>query len=97
VVENFKEIAEFIQARLPGCKFVGISSDNEVFIECEYEDEEMTNGAALRIKREFSYITRVTVVVKPSIESVKEMVDGLNKFLEEEEAPKKPLLGIGKF
>ncbi len=48
----------------------------------------MTNGAALRIKREFSYITRVTVVVKPSIESVKMMVDGLNDFLKEEEAPK---------
>ena len=97
MVENFREIAEFIQARLPGCKFVGISSDDEVFIECEYEDEEMTNGAALRIKREFSYITRVTVVVKPSIESVKMMVDGLNDFLKEEEAPKEPLLDIGKF
>jgi hypothetical protein len=97
VVENFKEIAEFIQEHLIGCKFVGISSDNEVFIECEYDDEEMTNGTALRIKREFSYITKVTVVVKPSIESVKQMVDDLNKYLDETPPKKEGLLDIGSF
>ncbi len=51
MVENFKEIAEYIQSHLTGCKFVGISSDNEVFVEFEYEEIEIQNGAALRIKR----------------------------------------------
>ena len=97
MAENFKEVAAYIQTHLPGCSFVGISGDNEVFIECEYDDIEMQNGAALRIRKEFSYIPKVTVVVKPSIESVQEMVDGLNEFLEDT-PPKKPdLLDIGKF
>ncbi len=97
MVENFKEIAEYIQEQLMGCKFVGISSDNEVFVEFEYEDIEMQNGAALRIREEFSYISKVTVVVKPSITEVKAMVDGLNKYLDEEVPTKKDLLGIGSF
>ena len=96
MIENFKEVAEYITEHLTGCKFVGIADDNEVFIEFEYEDLEMQNGAALRIKREFSYITRVTIVVKPSIESVKQMVDDLNDYLEEK--PKEEnLLDIGSF
>lgn len=96
MVENFKEVAEYINEHLTGCKFVGISDDNEVFVEFEYEDLEMQNGAALRIKREFSYITRVTVIVKPSIESVKQMIDDLNNYLEEK--PKKDnLLDIESF
>lgn len=96
MVENFKEIAEYIRSHLMGCKFVGISSDDEVFIECEYDDVEMQNGVALRIREEFSYISKVTVVIKPSIESVKQMVDGLNKYLEDE-PKKKELLDIGNF
>ena len=97
MVENFKEIAEYIQSHLTGCKFVGISSDNEVFVEFEYDEVEMQNGAALRIKREFSYISRVTVVVKPSIVQVKQMVDDLNTFVEGNKNKKKPLLDIGRF
>ena len=38
MVESFKEVAEYIQSHLVGCKFVGISSDNEVFIELDYDD-----------------------------------------------------------
>ena len=97
MIENFKEIAEYIQEHLMGCKFVGISSDNEVFVEFEYEDIEMQNGASLRIREEFSYIPKVTVVVKPSITDVKAMVDGLNKYLDEGVPAKKDLMDIGSF
>lgn len=97
MVENFKEIAEYIKEHLTGCKFVGISDENEVFVEFEYEDLEMQNGAALRIKREFPYVSRVTVVIKPSIESVKQMVEDLNNYLEGEEPKKDDLLDIGNF
>ncbi len=96
MVESFKEVAEYIQSHLVGCKFVGISSDNEVFIELEYDDIEMQNGAALRIKKQFSYISRVTVVVRPSIKEVTQMVKELNNYLEDEK-PKKNLLGIEEF
>ena len=96
MMESFREIAEYIQSNLTGCKFVGISSDNEVFVEFEYDDPEMQNGAALRIKRQFPYIARVAIVVRPSLADVKQMVDDLNKYLEDN--PKKDdLLDIGEF
>lgn len=94
---NFREIGEYIRQHLVGCKFVGISSDNEVFVEFEYDDLEMQNGAALRIKREFPYISRVAVVVKPSIKDVKQMVDDLNKFLDKDSYKENHLLDIGEF
>jgi hypothetical protein len=97
VVENFKEIAKFIKKHFEGCKFVGISSDNEVFVQFEYDDVEMQNGAALRIGREFPYITKVTVVVQPSIADVKQMVDDLNEYLEKDTPKKNDLLDIGSF
>ena len=97
MVENFKEIAEYIQSHLTGCKFVGISSDNEVFVEFEYEEIEIQNGAALRIKREFPYISKVTVVIHPSIKDVTQMVDDLNTFLEDNQPKKGGLLDIEEF
>ncbi len=97
MADSFKEISEYIRSHLTGCKFVGISRDGEVFVEFEYDDLEMQNGAALRIKREFSYISRVTVVVRPSSEEVKQMVEDLNTFLEEDVPKKGNLLDIGKF
>lgn len=97
LMDNFKEIAEFIKAHLMGCKFVGISSDREVFVQFEYDDPEMQNGAALRIGREFTYISKVTVVVQPSIATVTKMVDELNAFLEDTPPKRDDLLEIGSF
>jgi hypothetical protein len=97
VVENFKEIAEHIKEHLEGCKFVGISQDNEVFVECAYDDEEMQNGTALYLQAKFPYISKVIVVVKPALEDVKQMVDGLNKFLDDTQPKKGDLLDIGRF
>lgn len=97
MVENFKEIAEFIQENFEGCKFVGISSDNEVFVKFEYDDIEMQNGTALRLGREFPYISKVTIVIQPSIADVKQMVDALNSFLEDEKPKRDDLLDIGSF
>ena len=82
MTEPFKEISEYIHTHLTGCHFVGISENNEVFIELEYDVPEMENGAALRIKREFPYISKVVVVAKPSIEEATQLVEGLNNFLE---------------
>lgn len=93
---NFKEISEFIKANIMGCKFVGISSDNEVFVEFDHEDSDLESAAIKRIRDEFDYITKVTVVVRPSIEQIKQMVDGLNEVLDDKQ-PKKNLLDIGNF
>jgi len=96
VIDSFKEIAEFISENIDGCKFVGISSDNEVFIEFSQSAPEREGAVATTIRTRFPYIEKVTVVIRPSIEEVKEMVDGLNKYLDEE-PKKKDLLDIGSF
>ena len=97
MTKNFKEIAEFMKECLPGSKFVGISSDDEVFVEFEYDDVEIQNDAARRLREEFSYISKVVTVVRPSIAEVKQMVDDLNKFLDEEPPQSSGLLDIGRF
>ena len=97
-MENFREIGEYIRVHFPGCKFVGISSDNEVFVEFENNDLEIHTGTAHRLRELFPYIAKVTVVVKPSLEQVKEMVDELNQFLDgPKPKPQTPLLTIGGF
>jgi hypothetical protein len=85
VTEPFKEISEYIHTHLTGCQFVGISRDSEVFIELGYDVPEMENGAALRIKREFPYVSKVVVVVQPSEvlnDEAAQLVEGLNNFLD---------------
>lgn len=97
-MENFKEIGEYIRGHFPGCKFVGISSDNEVFVEFEHDDSDFQLGTSYRLREEFPYISKVTMVVKPSLEQVKQMVEELNQLLDEPaKQPSKPLLGIGEF
>lgn len=97
-MENFREIGEYIRAHFMGCRFVGISSDNEVFIEFENDDLDIHLGTSQRLRELFPYIAKVTTVVKPSLAQVKQMVDELNSLLEEPKpAPKPPLLGIGEF
>jgi hypothetical protein len=97
-MENFREIGEYIREHFMGCRFVGISSDNEVFVEFENDDLDIHVGTAQRLRELFPYITKVTTVVKPSLAQVKQMVDELNTFIEgPQPEPKPPLLGIGEF
>jgi len=96
-MEKIKAIAGFIKEHFVGCKFVGISSENELFVQFEYDDPEMQNGAALRLGREFPFISKVTVVVQPTIADVKKMVDDLNSFLDNTPPKKENLLDIGSF
>lgn len=95
-MENFREIGEYIREHFMGCRFVGISSDNEVFVEFENDDLDIHVGTAQRLRELFPYITKVTTVVRPSLAQVKQMVDELNTFIEGPK-PKPPLLEIGEF
>lgn len=92
-----KEIAEFLQVNVLGCHLVGVSNDNEVFVEFDHEDPLLERDAAVAIRKQFPEVTRVTVVVRPSITQLKEMIDALNQAVGEETSPKKPLLDIGSF
>jgi len=96
VTSDFKDIAEFISETVDGCKFVGISDENEVFIEFDKNAPGREGAVATAIRTRFPRVEKVTVVIRPSIEEVKEMVDGLNKYLDEE-PKKKDLLDIGSF
>ncbi len=94
---DLQEIGTFIKDRIMGCKFVGLSSDAEVFIEFDHDDPDLELAAAQRLRKEFPEITKVTTVVKPSITQVQQMVDDLNQLLEEEKPKKHNLLDIGSF
>jgi len=100
VTESFKEIVEFINEYIDGCSFVGISSDNEVFIRFDRESPDREAAAGTAIQTRFPHVEKVIVVIQPSIGQVKQMVDDLNKLLEDppEEPPaKKSGLDIGSF
>ncbi len=92
-----KELGEFITNKVLGCKFVGLSGDGEVFVEFEHSDGDLELAAAHTIRKQFPDTTKVTVVVKPSIGTVKKMVDELNEYLEEDKPKKDGLLDIGSF
>lgn len=92
-----KEIAEFLQANVLGCHLVGISNENEVFVEFDHEDPVLERDAAVALRTQFPEVTRVTVVVRPSISQLKEMIDALNQAVGEELPPQKPLLDIESF
>lgn len=96
MTESFKEIVEFINEYIDGCSFVGISSDNEVFIRFDRESPDRESAAGTAIQTRFPHVEKVIVVIQPSIGQVKQMVDDLNKLLEEPPA-KKSGLDIGSF
>jgi hypothetical protein len=96
VTGSFKEIAEFIKEYIDGCSFVGISSDNEVFIRFDRESPDRESAAGTAIQTRFPHVEKVIVVIQPSIGQVKQMVDDLNNVLEDSPA-KKDLLDIGSF
>ena len=83
---NSREIGDFIEQTFTDCKFVGLTSDGEVLMRFP-EDGDIVNEAILKkmLREEFPDLSRITTVVEPSIPQVKEMVDQLNKLLEEGE------------
>jgi len=97
-VVDIKEIAEYVKANVPGCKFVGLSDENEIFLELEEGNPELEAKIGRQVGGAFENCTKVTFVIKPSMESIQHMVDELNKVLDEEPKPKKDdLLDIGSF
>jgi len=94
-----KNIAEFIQENIMGCRLVGVSSDNEVFIEFDHEDLDLETGAVNLLKDKFPAASKIVSVVRPSIQQMTKMVDALNGLLKdaEETGAGKTLLDIGEF
>lgn len=92
-----KRLAEFVQDKITGGTFIGISDEKEVFLSFKGLTPEDENAAKTLVKGEFGdEITTIATIVSVSIEEVTEMVDGLNKILKETEE-KSTLLDIGSF
>lgn len=90
-----KKIGTFIEDTIVGCRFVGISSDNEVFIEFEHDDESLQISAAELLRSEFPELSKVILVGRVNIKQAKETVDQLNQLLQEEKPNSR--LDIGSF
>jgi hypothetical protein len=97
-----KQIANFMRDKTSGWRFIGISDDEEVFIE-QVEEVCMPEPEVAQMLREaFPMVGSITVVVKPSIGQVEQMVEDLNKMIGDLEKAEKlkptpDLLDIGKF
>jgi hypothetical protein len=93
-----KRIADFVESEIPGCSFVGISSDKEVFVSFDPEGDSSESDATKKIADHFGpEISSVAVIVSVSLEEVTRLVDGLNQSLEKEISKKPELLNIGRF
>jgi hypothetical protein len=99
IKNNFKKISTFIENNIVGCKFVGTSSDAELFIEFEHDDDSLKLNAAELLRAEFPEIAKVIFVERPNIGQVKQMIDDLNNFLKDSDEKKSPtkLLDIESF
>lgn len=96
---DIKKFGDFIINTIVGCKFVGFSSDQELFVEFEYEDEALRLNTVELLQAEFPEIKKVIIVERVSMTQAKRMMDDLNKLLRELEEKKEPkqLLDIGNF
>lgn len=98
-MNDLKVFAEYIYEKIPACKFVGLSTDGELFVEFEHNNSEYMKEAKSQLKEAFPEIKEVIAVIKPSITQLTQMVEDLNTLLEEPTPveDKSSLLDIGKF
>ena len=96
---DLTKFGNFITNTIVGCRFVGFSSDQELFIEFDYDDDALKLNAAQLLQAEFAEVKKVIIVERVNISQAKKMVDDLNKLLGEMEEKEKPkqLLGIESF
>ena len=97
---DYKLIAAYIQANLHDCSFVGISDDKELFVAFSTDDEAWIKEACGRVAGNYpDKVSKVTVVEKLDVKKATEMIEDLNKLLEEEgtSPSSSDLLTIGRF
>lgn len=92
-----RQIGEFIQKNIMGCHFVGLSSDGEVFVEFDHDDEDLELAASKAVKSNFPEVTKLVTVVRPNLKELQEMIEALNSTLEPPAPPRAPLLDIKGF
>ncbi len=90
-----KRLAEFVQDKITGGTFIGISNEKEVFLSFEGLTLEDESAAKTTVKGYFGdEITTIATIVSVSMEEVTHMVDGLNNVLKDlEEEKESPITG----
>jgi hypothetical protein len=99
---ELETLVRFINHQVPACRFVGLTSDHELFVEFEHDNSGYMKEAKHQILEAFPELSGVVAVIKPSIAQLTQMVENLNKIIEENESPapvenKSDLLDIGEF
>ncbi len=94
---DIKKFGDFITNTIVGCRFVGFSSEQELFIEFDYDDDALKLNAAQLLQAKFAEVKKVIIVERVDIARAKKMVDDLNKMLQETEEKPKKLLDIESF
>lgn len=79
-----RKIGTFIENTIVGCKFVGVSSEGELFVEFEHDDDSFQLNAAELLRSEFPEIVKVIIVGRVNVKQAKEMVEQLNRLLRKE-------------
>ena len=92
----YKVLAEYIQERLTGCRFVGIEENTgELFV--SFDDganDQQKAKATQHLLDKFDEVKKVIIVEHVDIKKATQMVEDLNKLLAED---KPDLLDIGDF
>ena len=86
---DIKKFGDFIKNTIVGCSFVGFSSDQELFVQFEHEDDALKLNATELLMVEFPEIKKITIVERVNLTQAKMMLDDLNKALGEVSAPVK--------
>jgi hypothetical protein len=92
----YKVLAEYIQEKLTGCRFVGIEENTgELFV--SFDDganDQQKAKVTQHLLDKFDEVKKIIIVEHVDIKKATQMVEDLNKILE---TAKLGLLDIGKF
>ena len=79
----YKILAEYIQENLPGCSFVGIEENTgELFVSFNHENNERKLLDTAHLMGKFREVNKIAIVERVDIKKATEMVNELNKLLE---------------
>ena len=80
----YKILAEYIQENIPGCSFVGIEENTgELFVSFNHENDEKKVEATKHLLEKFDEVKKIAIVERVDIKKATEMVNELNKLLED--------------
>ena len=97
-LNTLRDIDTWLRENIVGCRFVGLSEDQELFVEYDDPTPELETLVADRLRELFPKDVKTIIqVVKPSLIQLEASIRELNRLLANQEAPQEPLLQIEDF